>query len=63
MRFTENEGRNSLEVSSVEITAFGDDGRLAELAEFQRRSNALTMQLEGSNDLDQVNAAVGSFAI
>ena len=62
VRFTENEGRNSLEVSSVEITAFGDDGRLAELAEFQRRSNALTMQLEGSNDLDQVNAAVGSFA-
>ncbi len=61
-RVTGNGGRNSLEVSSVEISAASDDGRLADLAEFQRQSNALTMQLEGANDPNQLNAAVGSFA-
>ena len=62
VRFTANDGRNSFELADAVITVISDDGRLAELAEFQRQSNALTLQIDGSNDPDQINAAIASFA-
>ncbi len=39
-----------------------DNARLAELAEFQQRANALTMGIEGSNDIDQINTEIASLA-
>ncbi len=62
VRFTANEGRNSFELTDAVVTVVSDDGRLAELAEFQRQSNALTLQIDGSNNPDQINAAIASFA-
>ena len=62
IRFTENNGRNSFELSEAAVTVTTDDGRLAELADFQRRSNALTLEIERSHDPEQVSAALGSFA-
>ena len=62
LRFMENNGRNSFELSEMAVTVASDDGRLAELAEFQRRSNVLTMEIEGSTDPEQASAALASFA-
>ena len=62
LRFTANDGRSSFALKDAVITVFSDDGRLAELAEFSRQSNALTLQIEGASNPDQVNAAIASFA-
>ena len=62
IRFTENNGRNSFELSELAVNVTSDDGRLAELAEFQRRSNVLTMEIEGATDPEQASAALASFA-
>ncbi len=62
VRFSANAGRNIVEVSDLEVTAMGDDGRLAELAEFQRRSNALTLQMEGSSGSEPLGSAATAFA-
>jgi len=62
LRFAESNGRNSVELSDVEITAVSDNARMAELAEFQQRANALTMGIESSNDINQINTEIASFA-
>ena len=62
VRFTENGGRNRFELSDLEISVVSDDGRLAELAQFQRESNALTLQMEGANDIDEIGAATAAIA-
>lgn len=62
LAFSSGNGEQSFEVGSMELAVTADDARLAELAEFERRANALTLEIEGSHDYDQLNAQIDSFA-
>ena len=60
--FSDNGGRNLFELSEFEVSATGDDIRLAEQVEFQRRANAPAMELDGTENIDLLNAWIESFA-
>lgn len=59
--FSENGGRNLFELSEIEVSGTGDNIRLAEQVEFQRRASALAMELDGTENID-LNAHIEAFA-